>query len=88
MKELKSEIAHLIRVMHKFKDYLDGLIAKDEKTKLLTITQVCKRLGISRSTLLKYSHRYPQHLPKTSPRSKLYWDVKDIVKYENKLDKK
>lgn len=84
--ELKNEMSHLIKVLYKFKDYLDNIIANDSKSKYLTINQVCKRFGISRSTLLKYSHRYPPHLPKTSPRSKLYWDVKDIVKYENKKD--
>lgn len=86
--ELKAEMSHLIRVMYKFKDYLDSVIANDDQSTHLTINQVCKRFGISRSTLLKYSHRYPAPLPKTSPRSKLFWDVKDIIKYENKLDKK
>lgn len=88
--ELQQEIQHLIGVMRKFKAHLDDIIANDTSIRFLTLTQVCKRLGISRATLLrdiKEGARYPKPLPRKAQRSTLYWDVKEIVRFENNVKK-
>lgn len=85
LNELYKEIESLNQAVHKFKDYLDMCIANNNNSNVLTLKQVCIRLGISRSTLLRNCQpggRYPSPLPEMV-NGKTVWSMNDILACEN-----
>lgn len=85
LNELCKEIESLNQSIHKFKDYLDMCIANNNNSNVLTLKQVCIRLGISRSTLLRNCQpggRYPPPLPEMV-NGKTVWSMNDILACED-----
>lgn len=86
LNKLYKEIESITQSIHKLKDYLDICIASNNNSKILTLKQVCIRLGISRSTLIRNCQtggKYPPPLP-DMVNGKTVWSMDDILNYELK----